>query len=294
MPKKTSVMGYTVRPFLVILFVVMGLLASCTSSLYYASRFVVEETEIHVLVLPPGSLIKNFSPVHPNELDEDSLYTIDEEKIRFIRDVNDSLHIAAFMTALKHHLERLYVTVYDAQDMDEFFRLERPAYIFSIAQMELLEYLHEEVFVARDAGTTFVRREPVTVLENSTWFEFMKLHDADFGMQVLYSAHVTSDYVEGRFVRQADGRVYFDPERYPLTAEDLSDLASFSGKQNAQNMFNHLMNLYVQERMGYEPQNYYHYDIDEHAIINREQPAFIVIKSTANEPEDEPHSDTDH
>ncbi len=252
-------------------------LFACASSLQLANRFVVEETDIHVLVLHPGQLIKTFLPNHPDSIAPDSFVEIDETDIRFVNVVDDSTYIRHFMDALSGELERFYVNFYGIDEMDAFFALDKPGYIFFIAQMELLEYRHTEFFSARDAGITYVRREPVTVLENNVWFEFLKLHDADFGMQVLFNVHATSDYVDGRFIRRRSGEVVFDAERYPLTEGDIFDLATFAGTQNAQNIFDHLMNLYIEKKMGRTPDVFYQYDVDQHAIRILEQPGFIRI-----------------
>lgn len=275
---------------LIILLMAAGLL-SCTSSLHLANRFVVDDSNIHVLVMPPPGLIKTFSPVHPDSIPVGETPDIDETKIRFVNQVEDSLFIGIFMNALEQQLERLSVKVYGLEDMDAFFRLDEPGYVFMIAQMELLEYVEEELFVARDGHINYIRREPITVLENNVWFEFLKLHDADFGMEVLFSVHATSDFVEGRFVRRATGEVLFDANRYLLTSDDLVALAQFAGKQNARNMFDYLMNLYVRENLGRQPSAYYSYDVDQHAIRQTDQPGFIVIIPTADDPETIPGTD---
>ncbi len=263
-------------------------LSSCTSSLHLANRFVVDDSDIHVLVMPPPNIIKTFLPAHPDSLSAEDMAETDETKIRFVNQVEDSLFISVFLTSLKQHLERFSIRVYGIEDMDAFFRLDEKAYVFMIAQMELLEYVEEELFVARDGNINYVRREPVTVLENNVWFEFMKLHDADFGMEVLFSVHATSDFVEGRFVRRANGEVLFDANRYLLTNDDLIALAQFAGEQNARNIFDHLMNLYVRENLGREPSAYYSYDVDQHAIRQTDQPGFIIIIPVADDPETTP------
>ncbi len=253
-------------------------LYSCANSLHLANRFVIDETDIHVLVLPPPDLIKTFLPVHPDSIPAgDSIPQIDESAIRFVNQVEDSLFNSMFMDALEEQLERLSVKMYGIDEMDEFFKLDERAYIFFIAQMELLEYVDEELFVARDGSINYVRREPVTVLENNVWFEFLKLNDAEFGMEVLFSVHATSDFVEGRFIRRSSGEVLFDANRFLLTPDDLNELAQFSGKQNAQNIFDYLMNLHVREKAGREPAVYYHYDVEEHMIRPQDQPGFIRI-----------------
>ena len=256
----------------------LGGLIACASSLQLANRFVVEETDIHVLVLPTSQLIKTFLPVHPDSINGTDMPEVDESQIRFVHEVVDSTYLGSFMEGLEHSLNRFYIKKYGIEDLDEFFKLDQPAYIFTIAQMELLEYRHTELFSARDGDVHYIRREPITVLENNTWFEFLKLHDADFGMKVLFSVQATSDYVEGRFIRRRSGDVLFDADRYPLTQSDLYDLAYFAGQQNAQNIFDYLMNMYVEKKMGRKPDRFYRYDVDRHALEPIDQPGFIEIE----------------
>ncbi len=258
-------------------FVLISLLA-CAGSLQYANRFVTDETDIHVLVLPPTHLIKTFAPEHPDSIPPEDHTGPEDPEARFIGEVQDSLFIDRFMQSVRYHLELLDVSVYGPAEIDAFFSLERPAYLFVLAQMELFEYREEEVFMGRSGQTRYIGRASIHVLENNLWFEFMKLHDPDFEKQVLFSAHATSDYVDGRFVRMRDGSVRFDPRRYPLGEEDVYDLAFYSGQQQALNIFNHLLNLYVREARPGDTEDYYHYDMEEHLILQRDYPPFIPIR----------------
>ncbi len=268
------------------LFFAASMLA-CAGSLQYAHRFVMDETDIHVLVLPPPALIKTFSAEHPDSVPASEFSGPDHPGAQFVGLVDDSLFIARFMHSLRYHLDLLHINHYGPDQLDEFFSLEKPAYLFVLAQMELFEYQEEEVFVGRSGYTRYVGRTTISVLENNVWFEFMKRHDPDFEMEVLFGVHATSDYVEGRFVRMRDGSVRFDPQRYPLSEEDLYDLAYFSAKQQAQNIFDHLLNVYLRERAGRDPGRYYHYDMEEHVIREKDHPPFIRITPPAGE-EDEP------
>lgn len=253
-------------------------LNACSQGYHLANRFVVDETDIHVLILPPAQLIKTFLPEHPDSITGDDIPVYDESDIRFVNRTNDSLYISEFLNGLRQRLDLLYIQTYGVEEIDSFFQVERSEYIFVVAQMELLEYLHRETFMARDRDANYMHREPIRVLEHNTWFEFMKLDDADFGMEVLFSVQATSDHVEGRFIRRASGEVVFDAERFFLTDEDLKELAFFAGQQNGQNIFDYLMNLYVRERSARDPDRYFHYDMERHSIRDADTPGFIRIR----------------
>ncbi len=260
-----------------LLFLVYGL-SGCSTGFHLANRFVVSETDIHVLVLPPTQLIKTFLPTHPDSIADGAIPDYDESDIRFINRTNDSLYIRAFLNGLKQRLDLLYINTYGVEQMDTFLKIEQSAYIYVVAQMELLEYLESETFIARDRTSNYVHREPIRVLEHNTWFEFMKPNDANFGMEVLFSVQATSDHIDGRFIRRASGEVVFDAERYLLTDADIRELAHFAGQQNGQNIFDYLMNLYVREQSGHDPGHYFNYDMEQHVIREADSPGFIILK----------------
>ncbi len=253
------------------------LFSACVSSRQLATEFVVEETDLHVLLLPPPELMKSYVPGNPDEMPPDSVFGPDDDRAEFIGEVEDSLFVEEFMSSLRHYLDVLYVKHYGPEDVDEFFELDRPAYIFAVGQMELLEYVEEELFTGRTDSERYRAKVDVRVVESNVWFEFMKLHDPDHEMELLFDVRSTSDYVEGRFVRSRDGTVRFDPEKYPLMLADIYELASFSGKRNAQNIFDHLLNLSVRNQLSRDPDYYFHYDVDEHRLRERDFPPFIPL-----------------
>ncbi len=251
---------------------------ACVSSRQLATNFVVEETDIHVLLLPPPELIKTYIPGHPDDMPADSVFGPGDDRARFVSVALDSVFVDHFMKSLRNYLDVLYINHYGPDDADEFFELDAPAYIFALGQMELLEYVGRTNFVGYADGYRHEAAVLITVLEANVWFEFMKADDPDADMQVLFDVRSTSDYVEGRFIRDRSGSVRFEPVRYPLSVDDLYDLATISGKRNAQNIFDHLLNLHVERALEKELEYYFHYDVDEHELRERSFPPFIRIK----------------
>lgn len=253
-------------------------MVSCATPAYWANRFVIDETDIHVLLLPPAQLMKSYAPEHPDSIPADSITGPEDSRARFIQAVDDSLFIDRFFTAAEDYLDELLVNVYGPEDMDAFFDLDKPGYIFHMAQAELLEYADTEVLIGDTPEKRYRGTVNITVMEHNVWFEFQKLHDPDFDMQVLFSTYATSDYVDGRFVLLNSGEARLDPRIYRLAEQDIYDLAYFSGEQNAQNIFDHIMNLYVAQNMSGEPSYRFHYDMEEHVIVEKEEPPFILIE----------------
>ncbi len=265
------------------------LLVSCKTGLYYATRFVAEEEEIHVLLLPPPGLITTFLPHHPDSVPGEPSPAIDQEKVRFVHEVDDSAYVRIFMESIRHHLGRFYVRVYGPDQMDAFNELDTTAFIFRVAQLELLEYIARETFVGRIRSREFRETVELTFLENNVWFEFSRTDEPDIPPEVLYSAFSTSDYIDGRFVtRRETGETVFVPEAYLLGEEDVRDLAYLSGRQNAQHIFDHLLNTYVAREMDEPPPYYYHYDLRQHTIREQLHPGFIRIGSAETQGENQP------
>lgn len=256
---------------------------ACVTDYYLANRFVVQETDIPVLIIPPSELILTYTPVHPDSIQPDTSDGNGNYRPDFLPAVDDSVFVAHFMNSLRNRLDLLYVKHYGPDQLDEFFELEEPGYIFIIAQMELLEYNETEYFEGRRGTDRYIARENIRVLENNVWFEFLKLHDPDFDMQVLFNIHATSDYVDGRFLRLNDGSVVFDPDRYPLTISDVYDLAWYSGEINADKIFDHIMNIHVRREYGRDTPYYFRYDMDTHSIYESVDPPFIEITQPAGD-----------
>ncbi len=282
------------RRFLHLLLLLLpgAILQGCSSSLQLANRFVLEETDIHVWLDPPPALNKVFLTTAPGEdpvPGEDSApgeevndTLPDQEAVpRFLEEVEDSLYIDYFMDALQHRLELLYVNWYGPGQEEEFRRQEGDKYIFDVAQLELVEYIDHEAFYAEHRDGYHRDSVEITVLENNVWFEFRDVNGEDpdeQDEQVLFSLHATSDYVDGRFVRDPDtGDIRLDTETFPLTRNDVLDLAWFAGEQNADNVFNHLLNRYIRKRLEYDPPYSLYYNMQDHRIIRREDPPFIRL-----------------
>ncbi len=279
--RKTPILlqGLPVRKIATLLglFLLGVFLQGCTTGLHLANRFVLEETDIHVLLDPPPGVSKVFLPAPPEEALNDTLPE-EEAAPRFLEQVDDSLYVEYFMDAIYDRLELLHVNWYGPDQEEEFLRQEGKKYIFDVAQLELMEYIDYESFYAEHRGGYHRDSVQITVLENSVWFEFRDLNLEDSEEQVLFSLHATSDYVEGRFVRDREtGDIQLDAETFPLTDNDVLDLAWFAGERNAENIFNHLLNRYVADGLEYDLAYYLYYDMQDHRIIEREEPPFIRV-----------------
>lgn len=268
--------------FFVVWIVVLAIgLGSCASERRLASNFVVRETNLNVLVLPPAGLIKNFSPVPLAELPEGEGPLSVLEESRFLEELNDTAFVSYYLRSLHYHLSLLQVNVFKPENLDEFLQLDTTAFIFSLAQIELLEFNDQFTALATIDTTNYRVDFPRTNLELSSWFEFTEVNHNGRPVEVLYSMQNTSDYFDGRFVYNViNGEVIYRRNAYPLEVPDVYNLAYFAGQKNAGYIFDHLMNLYVAEktRTG-PPKVYYQYDLERHAIRRAYNDRFIRLQT---------------
>lgn len=249
----------------------------------------MKEDNLHVLVIPPSGLLKYYYSSDPMADTTDTLQPDPIDDARFIAELNDTAFVNYFMRSLNFYLQQLRINVYGPENIDAFFKIDTVAYMFSVAQLELIEFADQHIEVTMLDTTLYRVAKPRTNLEKSTWFEFSELNNHDRRMEVLYSMQRTSDYYDGMFHYDwRSGEVTYRYTPYYLEEPDLYDLAYFSGKKNARYIFDHLMNLYVQEHR--RPRRgapvYYQYDPDQHAIRRAHGDRFIRIPQQDEQDQD--------
>jgi hypothetical protein len=271
-----------------IILLVLIVLASCSTERQLATKFVTEEENIHVLLLPPSGLIKTFLPVHPDSLPADSVIDQDLDQAKFLQEINDTAYVNYFMRSLAYHLQFFQVKVYDQSSLDAFMALEENAYIFALGQMELMEF-NDTMFMTAYADYTWYSIALArTNVEQNNWFEFSDVKDEQGRMHVLFSSQLTSDYFEGEFRRSwSEPDVTYEYTPFRLTQDDVYDLAYFSGRRNAQYIFDYLMNYYVKKKLKgkREPAVYFQYDRSRHALRRAEGDRFYIM-SVSGEDQD--------
>ncbi len=256
------------------------ILASCSSQRKLATEFITREADLHVLLLPPPGVLKKYYPMHPDSLPpgQDDPFIIEDSK--FIKDAQDSVLVKLFMASLRENLEAFDVKVYGPADVETFLSLDSSAYVFSVAQLEVLEYLDEQVKYAVLDTTVYEVAFAKVNLNHSQWFEFTELNHPERPMQVLYSMQVTSDVFDGRFRQNIlTGEMFYEFEPFRLRFEDLYLLSNFAGQKNAQFIFDFLLNKYVDDRIKKprKPLDYLQYDRERHSIRRAYNDRFTSI-----------------
>lgn len=255
-------------------------LASCSSQRKLANEFITREADLHVLLLPPPGLLKKYYPMHPDSLPSGQVDPLIIEDSKFIKDAQDSVLMKLFMASLRENLEAFDVKVYGPADVETFLSLDSSAYVFSVAQIEIMEYLHEEIRYAVLDTTVYEVGFAQVNLNHSQWFEFTELNHPERPMQVLFSSQFSSDVFDGRFRQNfLTGEMFYEFQPYRLRFEDLYQLSNFAGQKNAQFIFDFLLNKYIDDRSKKSPQplEYLQYDRERHSIRRAYNDRFIRI-----------------
>lgn len=258
------------------------LTASCTTGYQLAQQYVVEQDQIHVLVIPPEVVYMDFFPAHPDSVPPDTFFAL--EQGQFLHQVNDSLVIRNYLETLTYELNRLGITVYLPGSEEAFYELDSPAHIFSVAQMQLMEFVDQKQERTMVNGSLYEASVDITTLVQNTWFEYQGLHAPESQMQVLFSMQYRSDLIKGWFDYR-NQQVSYEYVPYRLTIDDVYDLAATAAGQHAQYIFDYLMNRYIRNNLSSPPDDlpYFQYDRERHAIQPAYDNRFIIIP-----PEEQP------
>lgn len=254
------------------------LITSCTTGVNLAQQYVVEQDEINVLVLPPDALIKDYFPVHPDSIPIDSFFALEEGL--FLYQVEDSLVVRFFMETLISELNYFGIKVFTSENQDSFYQLDSNAHVFSVAQLQLMEFVDQKQEHTVIEGLVYEAEVDVTTLVQNTWFEYQNFLQPENDIQVLFSMQYRSDYIEGWFnVDWRTGEVSYEYVPYRLTLDDVYDLAATAAQQHAQYIFDFLMNQYIRENLSGPDDDlqYYQYDRERHMIQPAYDDRFYVI-----------------
>ena len=252
---------------------------SCFSVQRMAREFSEHKHERVVLVLPPSHLFYDYYPYNPDEKENhNTIYDISESN--FIKNVEDSLYFEYFMEGLQERIERYNIDLYKLDSVDAFLSQEGKAYLFSIPQMELLEYkdifAQEAVFYDELYVQEFERNNVVS----NTWFEFNELSNSDGSPKILFSMQYMGDYFDGSFrMDWLSGEVTYQYTPYKIDISDVYNLAYFSGKQNGEYIVDYLFNLYLEDMLGEdELEHYYRYDRYRNSAQRADDNRFIIME----------------
>ncbi len=261
------------------------LFPSCMPGLRTARKFVHEkEQKPAVMVVPPSFTFINYYPFDPANPQGQFDNPGNPENSGLLYDFDENEATEIFMDALYRHLEEYPVQVFRPEQFDQFLAYPDSRYIFTVGQTEIIEY--DQPMTDRALIDTVVYRQDFLLrhVARNTWFEFVKVDDSsiDGGIQVLYSDFYTGDEVDGRFRYQfftAD--VIYQYTSRIIDSRDVDQLNRFAGYRNAQYIFEHLLNRYVQKnaRPFFSKPRYFRYNVYNNSFSRgRDNQRFVILE----------------
>jgi hypothetical protein len=265
---------------------VLLLLPSCTIEKKLGKDFLTEAPKICIEVYTPQSLFK-FS--HKGEIIPgfDSLTGPQQDSAlfassHFIRLVDDSLFLDRYVNSFIDELRNIGFRVFLDSYADTTLHNMPQAYVVNMSQVQLDEYFQPFEDSESIGDTEFYKTFDLNAVDASSWFELNKYNVVKPVKTVLYSSFTASDGFKGNFVMNnftMDLKYRYKIDS--LRMSDIYDLASYSGRRNADYLFDYFMNQFIAYNMpqGMEILGYLHYVPSSKTFVFTEDEKFQVLKS---------------
>jgi hypothetical protein len=239
---------------------------SCTIEKKLGKEFLQEAPQFSINLIPPQSLLKfnhkgekipGFDSLTDSQQDS-ALFT----DSRFLRVIDDSTFLDKYVNSFIDELRGIGFRVYVAGTADSILKAEPQAYVVNMSQVQLDEYLDPYEDSQEVGDTIYYRRFDLNAVDASSWFELNKYNAVKPVKTVLYSSFTATDGFSGNFILNS----FTQSLRYrykidSLKINDVFELASYSGRQDANYLFDYFMNQYISYHMpeGFDILGYLHY-----------------------------------
>jgi len=249
-------------------FLYLLLFGSCTVERTIAKEYLETRPDTAILVMSPDFVYKSNLKISELEgaesLDEYVKDSLLFEKSRFLQYISDSVLLEKYFTSLINELREIGFEVYTEDNIDTFLLLQKPSYMFNLAQIEIEEYImpveEQEVF---DDTVVYFKTFKLNAVSINSWFEVTRMNTEDYKRKVLYTSHYVFDYLKGSFRKHAlTGDVKFKYYQKEMELEDIYDLSEELGKKYAGYIFDYILNEKIKSELpeNIDPNKYYHYD----------------------------------
>lgn len=270
-----------------LLLILIGILfVSCSLERKIASNYVRKVDKKSIMLFFPDYIqktnLKTDSIPNADSLDAFTLDSILYAQSIYLQYVDDSLLLSRCKESLIKELILYGFNVYEIDRMDEFIALNDSSYVLNLAQIELEEYL----YILRpeyhlDERNFYTVNIGVNAINLNSWFELDRHNIPSEQYPVLYSSYYLHDEVEGGFIIKYEKglKLTYQYKIDSVNIVDVYELAALSGKKYAINLYDYLLNLYIQDNMpkGQVPVAYFHYERKSKMIITIYEDSFIEI-----------------
>ena len=259
---------------------------SCTMEKKLGMEFLAQTPQISIEVYTPLNLYK-FSHKGEKIPGFDSLSGPQQDSVlyassRFIRFVDDSTFLDKYVNAFIDELRGIGFRVFVDSNVDTILRTEPQAYVVNMSQIQLDEYFEPYEDSEPVGDTVFYKSFELNAVDASSWFELNKYNAVKPVKKVLYSSFTASDGFTGDFImNNFNMNLQYRYKIDSLKLNDIYDLASFSGRRDANYLFDYFMNQYISFQMpeNMEILGYLHYTPSRKSFNFTDEEKFEVLKS---------------
>ena len=275
------------RLFNYIFFILItAIIVSCNIERKIAKNYVKNKVKSPVLLFFPSEIIKSnlkteliLSNDSSAFLDQDSIIKANDLYLQYI---DDSIFINMLKKSMIDELKLYGITVYLPEQIDELIARPDTAYVLNMAQMQIEEYIHEETMEEYIDYSYYSYNVKLNAVNLNSWFELSKSKVTPEIFPVLYSSYIIFDDLDGHFTEPSffGGSVNFRYKIDSLKVADIYKLADLAGKKYAINLYDYLLNIYVQDKLpkGQVPNFYYHYNRRVKSLQTFYDDAFIEME----------------
>ncbi len=255
-------------------FLYLLLFGSCTVERSIAKKYLETRPDTAILIMSPDFVYKSNLKLGEiegaeslNDYVKDSLLF---EKSIYLQYISDSVLLEKYLSSLITELRDFGFDVYTEENIDTFLQIQKPGYMFNLAQIEMEEYIvpveEQEVF---DDTVLYFKTFKLNAVSINSWFEVTRMNTEDYKRKVLYASHYVFDYLKGSFRKHAlTGDVKFKYYQKEMKIEDIYSLAAELGQKYAGYIIDYILNEKIREELpeNINPNKYYHYDYKTHTL----------------------------
>jgi hypothetical protein len=261
-------------------------LQSCTLEKKFGKEFVAQAPKICIDLNVPDYLFK-FN--HKGELIPgfDSLTSAQQDSAlyaysHFIRYIDDSMFLDNYVNSFIDELRGIGFRVFMDGTVDSILRNEAQAYVVSMSQVQLDEYFQPFEDSQQFGDSVYYKSFDLNAVDASSWFELNKYGVPNPVKTLLYANFTATDGFSGNFsMNNFTMDLKYKYKIDSLKIKDIYDLASFTGRRDANYLFDYFMNQYISYRMpdGMEMLGYLHYTPATRSFNFTDEEKFEVLNS---------------
>jgi len=249
-------------------------------------EFLAQTPQICIELYTPENLYK-FSHKGEKVPKFDSLTPVQQDSAllagsRFIQYVDDSVFLDRYVNSFIEELRGIGFRVFLDSNVDTILRTQPQAYVVNMSQVQLDEYFDPYEDTEQVGDTQYSKSFELNAVDASSWFELSKYNAVKPVKTILYSSFTASDGFSGNFqMNNFSMNVQYRYKIDSLKMKDIYDLASFSGRRDANYLFDYFMNQFIAYHMpeGMEILGYLHYVPSAKTFNFTEEEKFEVLKS---------------